>query len=197
VSGINLQRLSFTREEASRITALVAGSKSLQRIGFEANRREATSVRLRDFGTVHFATHTIIDDAHPELSGIVLSLVDSQGQSQDGFLRLHDIYSLTLPVDLVVLSACQSALGTQVRGEGMVGLVRGFLYAGAASVVASLWKVDDAATAELMALFYANMFRKGLKPAAALRAAQAGIAGQRRWAHPFYWAGFTFHGEWR
>jgi CHAT domain-containing protein len=107
----------------------------------------ATSRELSQYRIVHFATHGLLDSQHPELSGLVLSLVDESGKPQNGFLRLHDIYNLNLPVELVVLSACNTGLGKDVRGEGLVGIVRGFMYAGAARVVASLWKVDDEATA--------------------------------------------------
>jgi CHAT domain-containing protein len=128
----------------------------------------------------------------------VLSLVDEQGQPQDGFLRLHDIYNLKLPVELVVLSACQTALGKDIKGEGLVGLTRGFMYAGAPRVVASLWKVDDKATAELMKLFYQGMLGKEkLRPAEALRAAQVAMWKQKRWQSPYYWAAFVMQGEWK
>jgi LPXTG-motif cell wall-anchored protein len=121
--------------------------------------------------------------------------VDQQGRSQDGFLRLQDIYSLKLPADLVVLSACSTALGKDVRGEGLIGITRGFMYAGAAGVVASLWKVDDEATAELMKHFYAALFEKGMPPAAALRDAQLELAKHSRWQSPYYWAGFVIQGQ--
>jgi CHAT domain-containing protein len=144
---------------------------------------------------VHFATHGLLNNEHPELSGIVLSLFDKQGQPQEGYLRLRDIYNLKLPVDLVVLSACNTGLGKDVKGEGLIGLTRGFMYAGAASVVASLWKVDDEATAELMRLFYGYMLRDGLAPAAALRKAQVSMSQQKRWQSPYYWAGFVIQGQ--
>jgi CHAT domain-containing protein len=122
----------------------------------------------------------------------VLSLFDEQGRSQDGFLRLHDIYNLHLPADLVVLSACSTGLGKEIKGEGLIGLTRGFMYAGASSVVASLWKVDDEATAELMKHFYAAMFTK---PPAALREAQLRMSRDKRWSAPYYWAGFVVQGR--
>ncbi|MGH9855441.1 MAG: CHAT domain-containing protein, partial [Blastocatellia bacterium] len=128
---------------------------------------------------------------------IVLSLVDQQGRPQDGFLRLHDIYNLNLPAELVVLSACDSALGREIKGEGLVGLTRGFMYAGAARVAASLWKVDDEATAELMAQFYQRMLNDRMSPAAALREAQIAIWRQPRWNAPYYWAAFVMQGEWK
>jgi CHAT domain-containing protein len=146
---------------------------------------------------VHFATHSLLNNQHPELSGIVLSLVDRQGESQDGFLRLYEVYNLRLAADLVVLSACQTALGKEVKGEGLVGLTRGFMYAGAPRVVASLWKVGDKATAELMRRFYQRMLRDGLRPAAALRAAQVSMMKERQWQAAYYWAGFVLQGEWR
>jgi CHAT domain-containing protein len=127
----------------------------------------------------------------------VLSLVDEKGAAQDGFLRMHEIYNLRLPADLVVLSACQTALGREIRGEGLIGLTRGFMYAGARRVVASLWQVDDESTAELMERFYRAMLRDGRRPADALRAAQSEMARSRRWSAPFYWAGFVLQGEWR
>jgi len=133
----------------------------------------------------------------PSCRGLLLSLVNKQGQSQDGFLRLHEVYNLELNADLVVLSACQTALGKEIKGEGLVGLTRGFMYAGAPRVVASLWKVDDKATAELMRRFYRAMLTDGLRPAAALRAAQVSMWKEKRWEAPYYWAGFVLQGEWR
>src|SRR6476469_9892464 len=118
----------------------------LKAVGFEANRQRVLSAELSEYRVVHFATHGMMNNEHPELSGIVLSLFDQDGRSQNGFLRLHDIYNLRLPADLVVLSACSTGLGKDVRGEGLIGLTRGFMYAGASGVVASLWKVDDQAT---------------------------------------------------
>lgn len=146
---------------------------------------------------MHFATHSLLNNQHPELSGIVLSLVDEQGQSQDGFLRLYEVYNLKLAADLVVLSACQTALGKEIKGEGLVGLTRGFMYAGAPRVVASLWKVSDKATAELMQRFYQKMLKDRLRPAAALRAAQVSMLKEKQWAAAYYWAGFVLQGEWK
>jgi CHAT domain-containing protein len=152
---------------------------------------------LGNYRIVHFATHGVVNNEHPGLSGILLSMVDQQGQSQNGFLRLHDIYNLELPVELVVLSACNTALGKPVEGEGLVGLVRGFMYAGARRVVASLWKVDDQATGELMSLFYQHMFEHQRSPASALRHAQLEMWQETEWDSPFYWAAFVLQGEWR
>ena len=170
----------------------------MEAFDFDASRETATRPDLAQYRIIHVATHGLVNTLHPELSGIVLSLVDRRGAPVDGFLRLNDIFSLRLPADLVVLSACQTALGREVRGEGLVGLTRGFMYAGAARVVASKWKVDDRATAELMRRFYAAMFGPGhLAPSAALRRAQRALAGDRAWSAPYFWAGFELQGEWR
>jgi CHAT domain-containing protein len=195
--GLQIPRLIGTRLEAAGILELVPESQRKQALDFTASRATATSAELSSFSIIHFATHGILNSIHPELSGIVLSLIDEQGQPQDGFLRLHEIYNLRLPVELVVLSACQTGLGKQIRGEGLVGLTRGFMYAGAPRVVASLWKVDDEATAELMKRFYKGMVVEGLPAAAALRAAQVEMWKQQRYAEPYYWAAFVLQGEWK
>jgi CHAT domain-containing protein/uncharacterized protein HemY len=194
---LRIARLPFTRFEAEGILAAAPANQSLKATDFRANRETATSPKLAQYRYVHFATHGILNSEHPELSGIVLSLVNEKGQPVDGFLRLHEIYNLNLPADLVVLSACQTGLGKEIRGEGLVGLTRGFMYAGAPRVVASLWKVDDAATAELMKRFYRGMLKENLRPAAALRAAKVEMWRQKRWQAPFYWAAFELQGEWK
>jgi CHAT domain-containing protein/tetratricopeptide (TPR) repeat protein len=196
-AGTRLPRLPFARREAQAIAAAARPGEAMTALDFRASRQVATSGELARYRIVHFATHGLLDAARPELSGLVLSLVDQQGRPQDGFLRLHDIYNLHLQAQLVVLSACQTGLGQEIKGEGLVGLTRGFLYAGAAQVVASLWHVDDAATAELMRRFYADMLRKGARPAAALRAAQVAMLREDAWRSPYYWAGFVAQGEWR
>jgi CHAT domain-containing protein len=197
VSG-RIPRLPFTRIEAESIFSLRASRDALKALDFDASRRRVVSGELGNYRIVHFATHGLLNSQHPALSGIVLSLVDETGATQDGFLRLHEIFNLRLPADLVVLSACQTGLGKEIRGEGLVGLTRGFMYAGAARVVATLWKVDDVATAELMKHFYGGLLgREPQTPAAALREAQRALSRQKRWASPYYWAGFTQQGEWR
>jgi len=155
------------------------------------------SQALARYRVVHFATHGLLDSERPELSGIVLSLVDQKGRPQNGFLRLHEVYNLSLPADLVVLSACQTALGREIKGEGIVGLTRGFMYAGAGRVSASLWKVDDAGTAELMRRFYAHMLKENMPAAAALRAAQVEMAGRGLYRSPYFWAAFVIQGDWK
>jgi CHAT domain-containing protein/tetratricopeptide (TPR) repeat protein len=194
----SLPRLAGTRLEARAITSLLPERESMQALDFAANRNTATSAALSQFRIVHFATHAVIDNIHPELSGIVLSLVDEEGRAQDGFLRLHEIFNLKLPAELVVLSACRSGLGKEIKGEGLIGLTRGFMYAGARRVVVSLWSVNDRATAYLMARFYKKMFEKGRanNAAAALRSAQVEMWREGRWPSPYYWGAFILQGEW-
>jgi CHAT domain-containing protein/Flp pilus assembly protein TadD len=190
-------RLFSSGKEARAIAALVPPDQRFLALGFEASRAKAVGLELSRYRNVHFATHGVLDSRRPELSKLVLSLYDEKGKAQDGFLRLNDIYNLRLDADLVVLSACRTALGQEIRGEGLVGLTRGFMYAGAARVLASLWSVEDRATAELMESFYRGMLRQGLSPAAALRRAQLAMAGTPGRKSPYYWAGFSLQGEWR
>jgi CHAT domain-containing protein len=191
-------RLLSTRHEAEAILSLVPERERMQALDFEASRTSAFRPELGEYRIIHFATHGLLNNIHPELSGIVLSLVDESGQPQDGFLRLQDIYNLKLPVDLVVLSACQTGLGKEIKGEGLIGLARGFMYAGAPRIVASLWKVDDRATSELMKRFYQGMLGpEALRPAEALRQAQLSIWKEKQWRAPYYWAAFVLQGEWK
>lgn len=192
-----IRRLRFTRQEAEQILAVAPRRTNLKALDFKANRSIATSGDLSQYRYVHFATHGYIDSERPDLSAVVLSLVDENGNPQDGFLRAHDIYNLNLPAELVVLSACQTGLGKEIKGEGLVGLTRGFMYAGARRLVVSLWNVNDKATAELMRRFYRGMLKEGLTPAAALRQAQSEMSQHSQWSAPYYWAAFVLQGEWR
>jgi CHAT domain-containing protein/predicted negative regulator of RcsB-dependent stress response len=190
-------RLAFSRQEAESIIALTPRGSGLKATDFKASRDLALSRELSQYRILHFATHGLLNSERPELSGLVFSLIDREGKSQDGFLRLHEVYNLQLNADLVVLSACETGLGKEIKGEGLIGLTRGFMYSGAPRVVASLWNVDDLATAELMKLFYQRMLKDGLPAGAALRAAQLELSRQKRWASPYFWAGFVLHGEWK
>jgi CHAT domain-containing protein len=196
LNSSTIQPLLFTRIELANLRD-VAGPDSFVATGFDATREKLAAVDLTQYAILHIATHGILDPKRPERSGLLFTMVNRHGQPQNGFLGLQDVYSLHAPVDLVVLSACRTGLGKDVRGEGLIGLTRGFMYAGAASVVASLWRVDDEATAELMKRFYANMLRQGMTPAAALRAAQNDIRRQPRWSSPYFWAAFTIQGDHR
>jgi CHAT domain-containing protein len=169
----------------------------LAKFDWDANLAFVTSPELGKYQYISFATHGKIDSEHPELSKLVLSLVDPKGTPQNGSLTLNDIFNLQLSADLVVLSACETGLGKEISGEGSIGLTRGFMYAGAPRVVVSLWKVSDDGTAELMKKFYTNILKKKLTPAAALRAAQLEMTKDAKYSDPYYWAGFTLQGEWK
>jgi CHAT domain-containing protein len=190
-------RLPFTRTEAEAILGLAPRQSELVALDFDASVKTATSPAMGRYRILHFATHGVLDSEHPELSGIVLSLVDSKGEPTDGFLRLNQIYNMKLPVELVVLSGCKTGLGKEIKGEGLVGLTRGFMYAGAPRVVVSLWDVNDAGTAELMKLFYQAMLKQSARPAEALRAAQVAMMKRPGFSSPYYWAPFILQGEWR
>jgi CHAT domain-containing protein len=192
-----IPRLPFTRREAERILALAPRDDSFKAVDFKASRATVASAGLDQYRYVHFATHGLLDSERPSLSSLLLSLVDEQGRPQDGFLRAHDVYNLKLPAELVTLSACQTGLGKEIKGEGLVGLTRGFMHAGAARVAVSLWNVNDQATSELMARFYQKMLKENQRPAAALRAAQVEMWKQKQWQAPYYWAAFVLQGEWR
>jgi CHAT domain-containing protein len=191
-----LPRLAFSRREADAISALAPLGSVLRAVGFAASRQTALGSDLGAYRVLHFATHGLLNDERPELSGIALSLYDRQGRRQDGFLRLEDIYEMRLPVDLVVLSACRTALGKDVRGEGLTGLVRAFMHAGAARVIATQWSVDDRATTELMREFYRSLLVAHRDPAEALRDAQMRVRVNPAWRDQYYWAGFVLSGVW-
>jgi len=195
--AVNLDRLQYSRKEAEQILALVPENQRFSAFDFTANRTTATLPDLSQYRFIHLATHGLLNTVHPELSGVVLSLFDENGADTDGFLRLNDIFNLNLPAELVVLSACETGLGKDVQGEGLVGLTRGFMYAGAKRVAVSLWSVNDTATASLMTKFYQQMLDKGLNPVAALRAAQLEMWKSEQWKAPYYWAAFVVQGEWQ
>jgi len=190
-------RLLFSRQEAQTISSLFPSASTRQILDFDASRTTATDGNLVNYQIIHFATHGLANSKNPELSGMVMSIVDNKGNLVNGFLRLTDIFNLKLAANLVVLSACQSGMGQNLKGEGMVGLTRGFMYAGAQRVAVSLWSVDDEGTAVLMQKFYQKMVQQKLAPAAALRAAQIEMMQQEEWKSPYYWAAFTLQGEWK
>jgi CHAT domain-containing protein/Tfp pilus assembly protein PilF len=199
-SGVDrdgLRRLRSSRREADAIAGLTPAGEQLKALDFEASKTLATSTELDKYRTIHFATHGLLNSRQPALSAVVLSLVDKQGLPIDGYLFLHDVYNLSLRADLVVLSACQTGLGKEARGEGLIGLTRGFMYAGAPRVVVSLWEVDDVATAELMRRFYDAMLHGKLRPVEALKAAQTSMSTDPLWNSPHYWAAFVLQGEWK
>jgi CHAT domain-containing protein len=188
-------RLLHASEEADAIVAAAPAGMAMVAKGFDASRETATSPTVAQYKIVHFATHGFLNNEHPDLSGIVLTMTNRDGSKANGFIPVRDIYKLNLSADLVVLSACETALGKDVRGEGLFGLTRGFMASGSRSVVASLWKVDDRSTAVLMAHFYKAMLQDGLTPAAALRSAKESVRSESGWRAPYFWAGFVLQGE--
>lgn len=192
-SGARLPRLRFSRQEGAQIASLAPQRTTLW-ADFEASRQTALSETLVNYGIIHFAAHALVDDERPGLSSIVLSRVDRQGRTQNGLVRLHEVYNLSLNARLVVLSACRTALGRHVEGEGLIGLARGFLHAGADAVVATLWDVDDRATTEFMTRFYEALLQRGLSPAAALQSARRSMQHDPRWSRPEHWAAFILIG---
>ncbi len=195
--GENLPRLLFSRQEARNISNFLNKNEAVIKMDFEASVKNLETTNLSQYKILHFATHGFLNTSRPEFSGLVFSLFDKNGQPQDGFLSLNDVYNLELSSDLVVLSACQTALGKDVRGEGLIGLSRGFLYAGSKKVIASLWKVDDAATAEFMKFFYKNHLEKKLPASTALHRAKLEMKKIPRFNSPFYWSAFTLLGDWQ
>lgn len=193
--GSSLSRLTYSSVEADAISAAAPRGTSMIVKGFDANRETAMSSRIGGYQILHFATHGFLDSEHPELSGIVLTMVDPKGVRQNGVMPLHDIYSLNLSAELTVLSACQTALGKDINGEGLVGLSYSFISAGSKSVVASLWKVDDRATAKLMTGFYESLLQQGMSTGAALREAKLRTMKEKQWRAPYFWAGFVLQGE--
>ena len=190
-------RLPFSRLEAEGILKFVSSDQSLLATGFTATREAVEDPRLAHYRFLHFAVHSLIDDENPRLSGIVLSLFSASGEKCDGFLRVEDIMNLKIGADLVVLSSCRSATPTDWGSpEGLATLAEAFFYAGSSRVVATLWRVDDAATAHFMGLFYDAMFHGHLTPCAALAAAQRTMQTETRFSDPYYWAGFVLQGEW-
>ncbi len=190
-------RLPATGREATAIRNLLPAGKIFFALGADAAYETVLGEAFGEAAIVHFATHGIIDTERPQLSGLVLSQTGVGGQPASGFLDLRDIYGMELTAELVVLSGCRTALGKAMRGEGLVGLTRGFMHAGAPRVIASLWPVEDRATAELMSRFYRALWHEGSTAAAALRSAQIAMRSEGRYHDPYYWAGFVIQGDWQ
>jgi CHAT domain-containing protein len=197
--GLPLARLPFSREEALRVAGAAPPGTALTALGFDASRATLMSDDIGLYQYVHLATHYLIDEAHPEQSGLVLSLINRQGWPDNGMIRLDDLYAglPRLSCDMVAVSACSSALGKDERGEGLINLSRAFFYAGSPRVLVSLWACDDRAAAEFMGLLYRAIFG-GQHPAAALRATRHAFWDRGgRWKDPYFFAGFTLYGEYQ
>lgn len=195
--GSDLVRLPGTSMEATIVSEFVPANQRLIAEGFAANRKAVVTGNLGNYRIIHLATHGLVDTRYPALSALALSAFDATGWPEDGMLRVHDIYNLSLNAELVVLSACDTALGREIRGEGLIGMTGGFFYAGARSVVATLWQVPDTATAEYMKKFYEKLLIDGLPVTAAIRETQRFMARERRWRDPHFWAAFVVQGDWQ
>ncbi len=191
-----LPRLPDSRSEAVAIERIAGESNTHLFLDFDASPQRVEAIDWKPYAVAHFAAHAIVDTEHPEFSGIVLSMVGRSGAPTDGVLWLHDIYRLNIPVSLVALSGCQTADGKSIPGEGINGLSRAFLYAGARSVIGTLWDAEDSSSSELMQSFYLEFLKKHLAAGAALRKAQLRILSGANHQPPYYWAGFVLEGDW-
>ncbi|BDC47928.1 hypothetical protein F183_A02440 [Bryobacterales bacterium F-183] len=192
----DLPRLRFSRLEADSIAAL-APQRTQKALDRDASRRLLLDSSVRNHSILHLATHAIVNPQYPELSRVALSAFDSRGNHLEPSLRLHEIYKLNLRARLVTLSACRTATGSTLPGEGLISLTRGFQYAGARSVLATLWDVEDRSTTQWMAAFYKALLVRKQSMSTAVRSAVDAIRANPEWSHPYYWAGFVLQGEWR
>ncbi len=212
MQGLPLARLGGTKVEADQIGKLVKTSGSPADVWLDLDASEG-NLETRDISKyrfLHIATHGLLNAERPQFTGLVLSLIGNQ--SEDGFLRTDEVFNLRLGSPLVMLSACETGLGKEKRGEGVMGLTRAFMYAGAPTVGVSLWSVADKSTADLMTDFYkrllsspaaaasssgASSMVSGVSPSAAMRDAQLAMIAGKKYSAPFYWAPFVLVGDWR
>lgn len=190
-----LTRIPFTSREANAITGLVQQGQTLVFTGSDANRAALESGRLKEYKYIHFATHGVVEASNPDASMLALSLFDRNGVPLRGFITPDDISQLQLNAELAVLSGCDTAIGKQVRGEGLLGFGRAFLYAGAKRVLATVWSVEDAAMVDIMRHYYSALIVHHLSPAAALQDTQRYLWRQPKYRSPYYWAPFILIGE--
>jgi CHAT domain-containing protein len=201
--GLPLARLSGTRMEAEQVAQLVkkSGGQSDLWLDLKASEDDVKSRDMQSYRVIHLATHGLLNAARPEFTGLVLSLVGNK--NNDGFLRTDEVFNINLSAQLVMLSACETGLGKEKRGEGVIGLTRAFMYAGTPTVGVSLWSVADKSTAELMTDFYGRLLAAPVSaagsasPAAAMRGAQLAMISGKKYSAPFYWAPFVLIGDWR
>jgi len=192
---IAFARLIATQKEAFGISK--AFPKKVDKFtGVDASKQRLELINFMEYYILHFATHSLLDLSQPELSSIVLSLVDKTGQECEGFLTVSDILNLKFSAELVTLSSCQTGLGKEKKGEGVIGLTRAFFYSGAKRVVSTLWSVNDEATADLMVKFYNNI-ATGLSASSALRKAQLDTLRTQKYKSPYYWGAFQIQGEFK
>jgi CHAT domain-containing protein len=200
MQGLPLARLAGTRSEAEQIVQLTktAGGQADLWLDLDASEDNLEARDVRKYRVLHIATHGLLNAERPQFTGLVLSLVGNK--TEDGFLRTDEVFNLKLGSPLVILSACETGLGKEKRGEGVMGLTRAFIYAGAPTVGVSLWSVADKSTAELMTDFYKRLLTSGATPArpsAAMREAQLAMIAGKKYSAPFYWAPFVLVGDWQ
>jgi CHAT domain-containing protein len=192
LSGGGFPRLDFSGAEVRRISAFIDEDRKDIRVRNRASEQELKRLPLQDYKIIHFAAHGVIDDRKPARSAIVLST--SGDEREDGFVQVREIYNLSLNADLVSLSACQTGLGQYVQGEGIEGLNRAFFYAGASSVMTSLWSINDQASAQLMERFYFHL-RNRSNIMDALQTAKIEMIRSGVLSHPYYWGAFLITGN--
>jgi CHAT domain-containing protein len=198
MEGLPLSRLNGTRTEAEQISKLAkaSGGQADVWLDLDANEENLGARDVSKYGIIHVATHGLLNAERPQFTGVVLSLVGNK--THDGFVRTDEVFNLRLGAPLVMLSACETGLGKEKRGEGVIGLTRAFMYAGAPTVGVSLWSVADKSTADLMTDFYKRLLStgEGTTSSSALRGAQLAMISGKKYSAPFYWAPFVLVGDW-
>jgi CHAT domain-containing protein/tetratricopeptide (TPR) repeat protein len=198
MQGLPLARLAGTRVEADQISKLAKASSSQADVwlDLDASEDNLSTRSIANYRVIHIATHGLLNAERPQFTGVVLSLIGEK--NGDGFLRTDEVFNLRLGSPLVMLSACETGLGKEKRGEGVMGLTRAFMYAGAPTVGVSLWSVADKSTADLMTDFYKRyLAAEDVSPSAAMRNAQLAMIAGKKYSAPFYWAPFVLVGDWR
>jgi len=198
MEGLPLMRLNGTRTEADQIAKLAktSGGQADVWLDLDANEDNLDARDISKYRVIHVATHGLLNAERPQFTGVVLSLVGNK--THDGFVRTDEVFNLRLGSPLVMLSACETGLGKEKRGEGVMGLTRAFMYAGAPTVGVSLWSVADKSTADLMTDFYRRLFSstQGTTSSGALRGAQLAMISGKKYSAPFFWAPFVLVGDW-
>jgi len=204
MQGLPLARLAGTRAEAEQIVKLAktSGAQADVWLDLDASEDNLETRDISKYRVLHIATHGLLNAERPQFTGLVLSLIGNK--NEDGFLRTDEVFNLHLGAPLVMLSACETGLGKEKRGEGVMGLTRAFMYAGAPTVGVTLWSVADKSTAELMTDFYKRLLITpspaspgGVSASAAMRDAQLAMITGKKYSAPFYWAPFVLVGDWR
>jgi CHAT domain-containing protein len=198
MEGLPLARLNGTRVEADQISKLAkaSGGQADVWLDLDANEENLGTRDISKYRIIHVATHGLLNAERPQFTGVVLSLVGNK--TRDGFVRTDEVFNLRLGSPLVMLSACETGLGKEKRGEGVMGLTRAFMYAGAPTVGVSLWSVADKSTADLMTDFYQRLLSTSAATTSsgALRGAQLAMISGKKYSAPFYWAPFVLVGDW-